>query len=671
MEFITGFEILETAAKSVGLARAEDIQGAAIQILFKALQRYRKKYGEIETDWNGGEVDRSQVKARRILLDEILNEQITSEHELFTKPNLWGVGETLHGGALLSVNARKKTCYTIKNTKSKTKNTETANRTASCNDDILKMLEVMKNDSKADAAKTRDEIQKVNKQLETVATTDYVNTYITELHGKVNKLTESVKIGFKEVDRQVAEKFQNLNLTDEMVKNVTAEVKLQLTATDHSSEVETLTRQLREQELRLKQCESFNAETVQSGTEVKRVDSAEKILQEYNMHVCQKSAFLEALRYSRSAGNLKCVLLSERYYTVENDGYIKLNVPEINMVLNSSTYVKECYKNGKNNVICSLGLDRNVMNRSKVVVDIIAERRELAEKFKISVSVLTPRQYDITPTLVAWEKSGLIVKKDSARSGLMKIWINDAPQQDDRNEFLKACTILIVFNPLKLIKLLNPTTEKLVDLAKGVTFVGDDGIPIATPEHAVEKEKTRPLEEQSQTRQNERGNGGRHQRGQQSQRRTYARPFQNQQYNSNQREHLVGNQNQGHQAQPVQQQVGQEPEKHQSQTQSQQQNQQPRMRAPFIGHEDSSHANNYDNQLHSSQMYDPNKPTRYVQDIPYGQVIRSNRYYDPSKGGSSKPVLSIINNENPQNQRFVYNELADHHHPIRSNSQNY
>ena len=310
------------------------------------------------------------------------------------------------------------------------------------------------------------------------------------------------------------------------------------------------------------------------------------------------------------------------------------------------------------------------MNRGKVIVDIIASRRELAEKFKISVSVLTPRQYDITPTLAQWEKSGLIVKKDVARSGLTKIWINDAPQQEDRTDLLKSCTILVVMNPLKLIKLLNPTTEKLVDLAKGVTFVGEDGIPIATPEEAVEKEKTRPLDEQSQTRKNEKGNGDRHQPRQQIPRRTYARPVHNQQYNSNQREHLVEHRNQGQQVQPVQQ-AGQELDKQQGQTQGQQQNQQQLMRAPFIGHEDSNPANNHNNQSQPSQVYNPNKPTRYVQDIPYGQVIRSNRYYNPSKGGSSKPDISIINNENPQHQKFVYNELADHHHPIRSNSQNY
>ena len=683
MEFRSGFEILTIAANCEGLARVEDVLGAPIEVIFKAIRRFQKKEGQVEYEW-----DSSQTKARRLLMDEILEGKLTENHVVFQKSGLWGVSEALQGGNLLSVSAKKRDCYKVKSKSSSATNKKTAERTISCSNDIMKMLNDMRNENKVEANKIQDEFLKVNKQLECVATMDYVNTNISELNEKIKNLSAVIKTEKNTTDQQIADKLASFDLTDELVQNATTKILENVSncTVGDSTELRELKKQLESQEERLNDCISLLEEqSTNSLTSVPEMLSTNKIRQEYNLHECQKSVFMNALRGSRTSGSLKCVLLSDKFFTVQEDGYIKIHTNEIDYVLNSSTYVKECYRNGNNNVICKIGLDRNIMNRGRVISEIMMARKELMEKFKIAVSVATPREYDISPTLLIWEKQGLIAKRDTTRSGLLKVWINNGVANENRSEFLQNCTLLTILNPLKLI-LIQPTIPILKELAEGTKFVGQGGRILETPADLVEKEKTRAPEEKtneaSNIQQQNRSRPATH-------RRSYDRRLQNQNNFSTQNQPnkypRVPQSKFGKNNHKTDQQLAtQTTQNHEiatlnnsfsankQQNSPEQQVQIQQSRAPFIAPSNNGQVHtNAQNYGQAVGTYNPYMPTRYIPEIDYENIDPATRYYNPKKGGSSKPTITIVDNSRPVQQDFVYDQLPDHHTQTSQRNQQY
>ena len=353
------------------------------------------------------------------------------------------------------------------------------------------------------------------------------------------------------------------------------------------------------------------------------------------------------------------------------------------------------------------------MNRGKVISGIVADRKSLSEKYQISVSVATPREYDISRTLLNWEKQGLLAKRDTARSGLMKVWINDGVPNENRLEFLQGCTVLTILNPLNLIQI-KPEVSTLIELAKGTKFIGRGGMIIDTPSEFVEKEKSRVQDEQVHAAEN---NNNSHRPANQSRpkpdHRSYDRRFQtqtnfnqsrNQQSRPNKNPRVPSSNHQNYHQKVDGPNRFQQPIQNWNTTQSNSTNHQSnnnaqQLRAPFIAPNPSNPLNNSFNQqsnstdqgvqysapygalVQNSQVntpvqapaqamnfqaqvpreYNPNKPTRYVQERDYKDIIQTNRHYDPRKGGSSKPDITIVENPKPVQQDFVYDNLPDVH----------
>ena len=217
-EYLSGYEILEMSGKMEGLAKHDDANGGAIEAIFKALIKYQRQNGEVTFKWV------NQKTGRRELQQAIIDRSITADHDIFTRPNFYGIANYLDGGNLLSVSAKKKACYTRKKTTrtpaiTKQRITVAGDSMATGNESgILKILEEMRkehkemrNESKASADTVQDEFLKVGKKLEAVATMDYVNDNLTKLDQKINNIANNQLEASNTVKLLIAEEISKVN----------------------------------------------------------------------------------------------------------------------------------------------------------------------------------------------------------------------------------------------------------------------------------------------------------------------------------------------------------------------------------------------------------------------------------------------------------------------------
>ena len=106
----------------------------------------------------------------------------------------------------------------------------------------------------------------------------------------------------------------------------------------------------------------------------------------------------------------------------------------------------------------------------------------------IGFSLITPKKYNIDRILRNWVNKSIICMFDLTRLGFYFIIIRngtkDLPKEGNftfSELYLASCSRIVIQNPLALIKMLEPTTEKLVKIANNTHFPASSGKLVEIP----------------------------------------------------------------------------------------------------------------------------------------------------------------------------------------------
>ena len=412
---------------------------------------------------------------------------------------------------------------------------------------------------------------------------------------------------------------------------------------------------------------------------VSKHDSNDKdlIIRIFTTYMNECADYSMAMNNKRNLGFFRITIVDHSLFEIDDNHQPQVKLGLVKQLIPFDFITTEqnprLSKNG--NVMCMLKVqDRSVAQINKKLDRILYERVDVC-KNRILFSIDTPTNHNIDAVMKTWQDKKIIFSWQVNGRGMLYLVIRDgkAMYENDhtkKTEYTRSCTRLFVKNPKQVASIIEPSITQLRNMVRGVIFPSSGYFYPIPAFHIIKQNKKYPkpnyisphftdqIEEEKQGGLSENQNvvqlisetqvvnrrdefsGDNHrittgnQSAEQLANKIHGMKSKNGSFGDNHQNKKNGQIDIAH-FQPVTEQNSFTKPMSNFEIASYQ---------PTVHHRN----NQLDHDvLQQNDKYDSNKPSRYVVDVQLDDIDLKDRHYNPRKGGSSKPKITIHDNFRP------------------------